>query len=172
MKRVSIPAFFILMGDNHMSGNLPLVIKQVMELLEPILDERGYELVDVEYLSKHGKWILRIYIDKNGGITIDDCAQVSGELGDLLDIKEVIRHEYVLEVSSPGVNRPLKKEKDFARAIGQKIKVTMAAPINGRRNFKGYLRAFQDQTLDLEIEGKRTSLPWQEIEKANLVYEF
>jgi ribosome maturation factor RimP len=172
MKRVSIPAFFILMGDNHMSRNLPLVIKQVMELLEPILDERGYELVDVEYLSKHGKWILRIYIDKNGGITIDDCAQVSGELGDLLDIKEVIRHEYVLEVSSPGVNRPLKKEKDFARAIGQKIKVTMSAPINGRRNFNGYLRAFQDQTLDLEIEGKRTSLPWQEIEKANLVYEF
>lgn len=149
-----------------------MVIKQVMELLEPILDERGYELVDVEYLSKHGKWILRIYIDKNGGITIDDCAQVSGELGDSLDIKEVIRHEYVLEVSSPGVNRPLKKEKDFARAIGQKIKVTMSAPINGRRNFKGYLRAFQDQTLDLEIEGKRTSLPWQEIEKANLVYEF
>ncbi len=149
-----------------------MIIKKIVNLLEPILDERGYELVDVEYLSKHGKWILRIYIDKNGGITIDDCAQVSEEFGDLLDIKEVIKHEYVLEVSSPGVNRPLKKEKDFTRAIGQKIRVTISAPINGRRNFKGYLQGFQDRTLHLEIDGKRISLPWQEIEKANLVYEF
>ena len=100
------------------------IAKRIIDLVEPILDEVGYELVDVEYLSKYGKWVLRVYIDKEGGISIDDCVQVSEELGDLIDIKEIIEHEYVLEVSSPGLNRPLKKEKDFSRAIDRKIKVT------------------------------------------------
>ena len=119
-----------------------LITKQVADLVQPILDEIGFELVDVEYLSKYGKWVLRMYIDREGGVTIDDCARVSRELGDLIDIKNVIEHEYVLEVSSPGIDRPLKKEKDFIRAIGKKIKVKMAFPINGRRNFSGRLKDF------------------------------
>ena len=148
------------------------ITKQITDLADPVLDEIGFELVDVEYLAKHGRWVLRIYIDKDGGVTIDDCARVSGELGDLIDIKEIIENEYVLEVSSPGVNRPLKKEKDFIRAVGKKIKVRMVAPVNGRQNFSGYLKDFKDSNLYLEEESGLITLPCQEIDKANLVYEF
>lgn len=145
---------------------------RIADLVEPILGEFGFELVDVEYLSKYGRWVLRIYIDKNGGITIDDCAKVSGELGDLIDIKDIINHEYVLEVSSPGLNRPLRKETDFMRFVGRKIKVRMSVPQKGRRNFTGYLKVFHNRTLVLEMEEELINLPLSEVEKANLVYEF
>lgn len=155
------------MPDNNLS-----IAEQVANFIEPILDDMRFELVDLEYLSKYGKWVLRIYIDKEGGVTIDDCAMVSRELGDLIDIKDIIQHEYILEVSSPGVDRPLKKEKDFTRMINKKIKVKMVNMINGRRNYIGYLKSFQNKTLYLEIDGELIPLPWLEIEKANLVYEF
>ena len=149
-----------------------IITKQISELVEPVLEEIGFELVDVEYLSKHGKWVLRLFIDKNAGVTIDDCARVSGEIGDLIDVKDVIEHEYVLEVSSPGLNKTLKKERDFIRAIGKKIKMRTAVPIKGRRNFTGYLRDFQKDTLYVEMEDGLVTLPWSEGDKANLVYEF
>jgi len=149
-----------------------VITTRISDLVEPILDELSFELVNVEYLSERGRWILRIYIDKEGGVTIDDCAMISGELGDLIDIKGIIEHEYVLEVSSPGLNRPLKKEADFLRVIGKKIKVRMAVPVNGRRNFSGYLKDVRDQILYIEAEGGLVTLPWPEIDKANLVYEF
>jgi len=145
---------------------------QVSELVQPVLEEIGFELVEVEYLSKYGRWVLIIYIDKEGGVSIDDCAKVSGEIGDLIDIKSVIDHEYVLEVSSPGLNRPLNKETDFVRAVGKKIKVRMKDPIDARRNFTGYLKEFRDRTLYLEAGDEMITLSWPGIEKANLVYEF
>ena len=148
------------------------ITRQVSDLVEPILDEIGFELVDVEYLSKYGRWVLRLYIDKDGGVTVDDCARVSGEIGDVIDVKDIITHEYVLEVSSPGLNRPLKKERDLIWAIGKRIKVRMLAPVMGRRNFSGYLRDFQDGILHLETEGKIVAISWPEVDKANLVYEF
>jgi ribosome maturation factor RimP len=92
---------------------------RVFELIEPLLYDMGYELLEVEYLSNYGRWVLRLYIDKENGVTIDDCADVSRELGDIIDIKEIIDHEYVLEVSSPGLNRPLRREKDFYKGCGQ-----------------------------------------------------
>ena len=149
-----------------------LITKQVADLVEIILDEMGFELVDVEYLSDHGRWVLRLYMDKDGGVTIDDCAMASRGIGDLIDVKDIIPHEYTLEVSSPGLNRPLKKEKDFIRAIGKKINVKMVAPVKGRRNFTGHLRNFQDNNLSLEMEFGLVTLPWSEVGKANLVYEF
>jgi ribosome maturation factor RimP len=155
-----------------MASTLSLISKKVTDLIEPIIDGMCIELVDVEYVSNQGRWILRIYIDKAGGITVDDCARVSHEIEDLIDVKEIIEHEYVLEVSSPGLNRPLKKEKDFIRALDKKIKVRMAVPVMGRRNFTGYLKKFQAQTLYLEMESGHVTLPWREIDKANLVYEF
>jgi ribosome maturation factor RimP len=155
-----------------MLNNNLSIVEQVANLIEPILDDMSFELVDLEYLSKYGKWVLRIYIDNEGGVTIDDCAKVSRELGDLIDIKDIIQHEYILEVSSPGVDRPLKKEKDFTRMINKKIKVRMVNMINGRRNYIGYLKRFQNKKLYLEIDGELISLPWSEVEKANLVYEF
>lgn len=143
-----------------------------MDLASPVLEEIGFELVDVEYLSDHGRWVLRIYIDKDQGVTIEDCARISRELGDLIDIKDIIDHEYVLEVSSPGLNRPLKKEKDFFRAIGKKIKVRMTEPMNGRRNFSGSLRDFREKTLYLEVESGLVRLSLPDVDRANLIYEF
>jgi len=147
-------------------------IKDVSRLVEPILDEMGLELVDVEYLSERGRWVLRIYADKDGGITLDDCARVSRQVGDLIEIKNIVQHEYVLEVSSPGLNRPLKKEKDFLWAVGKKVKITMRESIQGRRRFTGYLKKFCERTLYLDLENDSVVLPWQDVEKANLVYEF
>ncbi len=149
-----------------------IITKQVADLVEPILGEMGFELVDVQYLPKYGRWVLRLYIDTEGGVTIDDCARVSREIGDLIDVKDVIMHEYILEVSSPGLNRPLKKEADFIWARGKRVKVRMVKPVNGRRNFTGYLKNFEDGTLYVEAEGSLMALPWVEVEKANLVYEF
>lgn len=149
-----------------------LITKEVADLVEPILDEMGFELVDAEYLSMHGRWVLRLYIDKGGGVTIDDCARVSEEIGDLIDIKDIITHEYTLEVSSPGLDRPLKKEKDLVWAIGRRVKVRMVAPLDGRRNFTGCLRNFEDGTLYVETEGTLVALPWLDVDKANLVHEY
>lgn len=155
-----------------MPSNLISITGRIEEIAEPILDEMGYELVNVEYLSKNGKWVLRIFIDKEGGVTIDDCARVSNELGDLIDVKDVIEHEYIFEVSSPGLNRPLKKEKDFLVSIGKKIKIKTSSPISDRRNFSGRLIRFQDNTIFLDTEKGPIEIQRSKIEKANLIYEF
>ena len=145
---------------------------KLTQIIEPIVDEMGFELVDVEYLSEHGRWVLRIYVDKEGGITLDECARVSREVGDLIDVKDIIQHKYVLEVSSPGLNRPLKREKDFQRAVGKKIEIKMAIPVEGRRHFIGYLRKFQGDTLYLEVENNLVPLSLRDVKRSKLVYEF
>ena len=99
------------------------IVERVADLIEPVLEEMEFELVDTEYLRDHGRWILRLYIDREDGVTIDDCVAVSREIGDLIDVKDIVEHEYVLEVSSPGLNRPLKKDKDFYRVLGKKVKI-------------------------------------------------
>jgi ribosome maturation factor RimP len=145
---------------------------KVASLVEPILQEMDFELVDVEFLHSQGRWILRLTIDREGGITVDDCAKVSRELGDLIDVKDLIRQRYFFEISSPGLDRPLKKEKDLLRALGKKIKVTMKTPIQGRRNYSGLLTDFADGTLYMEMEQGEAALPWAQVQKANLIYEF
>jgi len=140
--------------------------------VEPILEEMGYELVDVEYVSIYGRWILRLFVDKEGGVTIGDCARISEELGDLIDVKEIIRHEYNLEVSSPGLDRPLKKEKDLSRGLGKRVKIRMTTPLEGRRNFTGVLLRYGDGILHLDVDGQEVALPWPDVAKANLIYEF
>lgn len=149
-----------------------LVSKDVNRLIEPVLDEMGFELVDTEYLSEHGKWVLRIYADGEGGITVGDCARISKEISALIEAKDVLQHEYVLEVSSPGLNRPLKRERDFQRAVGKKIKVKMLNPVKDRKNFTGYLKAYKNGILYIEMTNELVPLPWQDVKKANLVYEF
>ena len=155
-----------------MSDAVDSDIKDVTLLVEPVLVEMGFELVDVQYLSEHGKMVLRIYADRDGGITLDDCALLSREIADLLDVKDIVQHEYVLEVSSPGLNRPLKREKDFLSAVGRKVKIKMVRPLNGQRNFNGKLRGFQDGILHVETVNNLFLLRWQDVEKANIVYEF
>ena len=146
-------------------------MRVVGNIIEPVIDELGYELLDVEYVVERGRWTLRIYIDKEGGVSVNDCAIVSKEVSPILDVEDPIDNSYVLEVSSPGLNRPLTKEKHFVWAIGKKIKVKTEMPIQGRRNFTGLLQDFKDGTLFLNIEGEIFSLSYDNIEKANLVYE-
>jgi ribosome maturation factor RimP len=155
-----------------MTNRAQTIVKGISDLAGGILEEMGFELVDVEYVSSQGRWVLRLFIDKEGGVTIDDCARVSSELGDLIDVKNFIDHSYVLEISSPGLDRPLKKEKDILNAMNKRIKLKMVTPVKGQRNYSGYLRDFKDGTLHLETEGGLVALPWHEVEKANLIYEF
>lgn len=155
-----------------MSDSAELGIRKLTEFIAPVLDGMGFELIDVEYVSEHGRWVLRIYADKEGGITLDDCVHVSREVGVLIDVKDIIKNDYVLEVSSPGLNRPLKKEKDFLWAVGKKIKVRTTAAVNGRRRFTGYLQKFEENVLYVEIDNDIFMLPFKDIEKANVVYEF
>ena len=152
--------------------NISGIRDRVFSLIEPVLEDIGFELVEVEYLSMHGRWILRLYIDKEGGVTIDDCADVSRDLGDIIDVKEIIDHEYVLEVSSPGLNRPLRKEKDFINVIGSNVKLKMAQDLNGRKNFTGKLKDYNNRTVFLETDGTIIELPFDDVEKSNLIYDF
>ena len=111
------------------------------ELIMPLIEQHQFELVDVEYVKEGGNWYLRAYIDKPGGITVDDCELVSRALSDLLDEHDFIEDAYILEVSSPGLGRPLKKDKDFARSIGEEVDVKTFRAIQHQKDFTGILKA-------------------------------
>lgn len=144
------------------------VIQSVTALVIPLLDEEGMELVDIGYRKEAVGWVLRLFIDKEPGITLDDCANISRELGNLLDVKDVIAHPYHLEISSPGFNRPLKKEKDFCRFKGKKVRIKTAHPIGNRRNFVGILSDYRDGTIYVTIGQELFAIPYKELVKANL----
>ena len=152
-------------------GKAP-VTQSVTELIEPGLLADGLELVDVEFKKEGPSWVLRIYIDKEGGVTVADCQKVSRLAGDLIEIEEVIEPVYTLEVSSPGLNRVLKKEKDFHKYSGKKIYVQCHAPMDGRKKFTGILTDFIDQSIHLEVDGQPYTIPLNLVAKANLVIEF
>ena len=152
-------------------GKAP-VTQSVTELIEPGLLADGLELVDVEFNKEGKNWILRIYIDREGGVTLADCQKVSRLAGDLIEVEEVIEPVYTLEVSSPGLNRVLKKEKDFLKYSGKKIYVQCHAPMDGRKKFTGILTDFIDQSIHLEVDGQHYTIPLNLVAKANLVIEF
>ena len=120
--------------------------------LLPLMEEHKFELVDVEYVREAGLWYLRAYIDKEGGITVDDCEVVSRELGDWLDKEDFIADSYILEVSSPGLGRPLKKEKDFVRSMGKDVDVRLYRQLNKQKEFTGALSAYDENTVTLTME--------------------
>ena len=151
-------------------GKAP-VTQSVTELIEPGLLADGLELVDVEFKKEGKNWILRIYIDREGGVTLADCQKVSRLAGDLIEVEEVIEPVYTLEVSSPGLNRVLKKEKDFLKYSGKKIYVQCHAPMDGRKKFTGILTGFIDQSIHLEVDGQQYAIPLSLVAKANLVIE-
>ena len=122
------------------------------ELLIPILTKYEFELVDVEYVKEAGTWYLRAYIDKPGGIAINDCEVVSRELSDLLDKKDFIDDSYILEVSSPGLGRPLKKDRDFARSIGEEVEIRTYRAIDRQKEFVGILKRYDDETVTIAYE--------------------
>lgn len=147
------------------------VTESIEGLIIPILDENRLELVDVEYKKEGRNWVLRIYIDKDGGVTVDDCSLVSHQIEDLIDVEEIIATSYTLEVSSPGLDRPLKKEKDFLRFKGKRAHVTTYTPIYQQKNFRGILLDFKDDTLILETDGRQVVIPRKQISKARLEIE-
>ncbi len=147
------------------------LLEKLNLLLESVIQDLGYELLDIEYLMERGRWVLRIYIDTEGGVSLNDCVLVTKEISPILDVEDPIENSYVLEVSSPGLNRPLTKEKHFLWAIGKKVKIRTEEPVEGRKNFTGLLEDYKDGTAYVNVDGKLFSLSFENIEKANLVYE-
>jgi len=133
-------------------------------LLLPMMEEHHFELVDVEFVKEAGTWYLRAYIDKPGGITIDDCEAVSRKLSDLLDEKDFIEEAYILEVSSPGLGRPLKKDKDLERSLGESVEVKLFRALDKQKEFSGILKSWDKDTVTLEFEDKAGLT----IERANI----
>ena len=138
-------------------------------LVESTVQGLGYELVDFE-LSQRGR-MLRVFLDKPGGVTIDDCAQVSNHLSRLLAVEMDYDYDR-LEVSSPGLDRPLKKESDFVRFAGQKVQLKLRIPLEGRKNFIGMLQGIEAGEVQLDVDGVKTSIPLGNVEKARLVPQF
>ena len=122
------------------------------ELILPIVEANGFELVDVEYVREGGSWYLRAYIDKEGGITVDDCEIVSRAFSDRLDENDFIEDAYILEVSSPGLGRPLKKEKDYRRSMGKELEIRTYRAVDRCREFYGVLTAYDDDSVTIEEE--------------------
>jgi ribosome maturation factor RimP len=146
--------------------------RQVEEVAEALVVSEGMELVDLEYRREGPRWMLRLFIDKEGGVTVDDCARISRELGDLLDVKDLIPQSYVLEVSSPGLNRRIRKREDFSRFVGQRVQLWLSSPKEGRRKILGYLVGVEGEEVVVTSTEGRFSVPLKDIAKANLIYEF
>jgi ribosome maturation factor RimP len=147
-----------------------LDVAQVEKLVVPLLEQETAELVDLEVVQDSGRRVLRFYLDKPGGISLDDCEHLSNRIGALLDEADAFPGSYVLEVSSPGLDRVVKKEKDFIRFTGQAAKVRLRLPQDGRRNFKGTLQGFADGKVLLDCEGKRFEFPLALLDEARLDY--
>ncbi len=142
-------------------------------MLEPIVSEKGFELVDVEYVKEGGTWYLRAYIDKEGGITIDDCETVSRAFSERLDQEDYIEDAYIMEVSSPGLGRPLKKEKDYARSMGKELEIRTYRAIDKQKEFYGILTAYDNNSVTIEMEdGSERTFAKNEIALIRLAFDF
>lgn len=159
-----------------MSKGHPDLIERIKAVAFPLVEREGLELVDVEFRREQGGWVLRFYIDKEGGVSLADCETVSARLGNTLDMEDLIDHPYTLEVSSPGLNRPLKREADFIRFAGRLVRITTAQPVGGRHRFVGRLLGYQNGNVILEVETPRQGvsmemIPYSAITKARLEVE-
>ena len=148
------------------------IYQLVTDLVEPTLKGSDIELVDVEYKKTGKTWSLRVFIDKNQGVTVDDCQRLSREIEDLIAIHELIADRYVLEVSSPGLDRPLKKETDFIRNKGKQVLVKTYLPINSSKTNTGTIKDFSNDTLFLENEKKTFEISLSNIAQAKLIFKF
>ena len=142
------------------------------KLLSPIMERHGFELVDVEYIKEGGQWYLRVYIDKPGGITINDCEEVSREFSDILDKEDYIEDSYIFEVSSPGLGRPLKKERDFQRSLGEEIEIRTYRIVEGKKEFRGTLKRFDKDTVTIEQEEEERTFERKDIALIRLAFDF
>ena len=146
--------------------------QKLTDMLRPAVEETGKELLGVEFISAGNNSILRLFIDHENGINVDDCAEVSRQVGAILDVEDPISSEYNLEVSSPGLDRPLFELTHFKEVIGETVNVKLSMPLNGRRKFKGILSAIENDTLIVEVDGIDYELVISNVDKANLVAKF
>jgi ribosome maturation factor RimP len=148
-------------------------LEKIGEMVEPVVQSEGFELVDLQFMKGGKQSFIRIFIDKEGGITLDDCQNISSQVGALLDVEDIIDCHYILEVSSPGLDRPLKKEADFIRCKGKMIRLFLRDPLEKRSEFSGKIIDFKDNYLILEEKkvGKMI-VPFEKIKKAQIEIEF
>lgn len=147
-------------------------IKGIDGLLSPVVESLGYELIELEYLNDQGRWILRLYIDypeSDRGITISDCEKVSRVVGSVLEVEDSIPGKYNLEVSSPGIERPLRREKDFEKYKGRTVKIKTFRKIANRKNFKGELSGITNGAVDIMVDAERIEIPVEAISHARLI---
>jgi ribosome maturation factor RimP len=142
------------------------------ELFEPVVSGMGYELIEIEHFPnpKHG--VLRLYIDKEGGVNVEDCSSVSRQISALIDVEDPVSGQFNLEISSPGLDRPLRRVKDFQRFTGSLVKIKTVVPMDGQRNFKGRLLKADEEVLVIETDTEEISMPMSAVDKARVVPEF
>lgn len=152
--------------------NQQKIIEKIEKIVTPVANEMGLSLVDIEYMQDGGYWYVRIYVENlNGEITLEECAAISGKIDE--DVDKLIEQRFFLEVSSPGIERPLKKIEDFIRFKGEKIKVSLKHKINDKKSFEGIITECKDNIIFLEIEEENiVEIPFSEVKKANIIYEF
>ncbi len=148
------------------------VVESIIEMVEPLINEEALDLVDVEYKKLGKTWTLRIFIDSDRGVTVDDCQKVSRQVGDMIEIDDLISNPFVLEVSSPGLDRPLKKEKDFLRFKNKAIQVKTFSPMENRKNFRGTIQDCKNNILFLDEEGVSIEISLDKISQAKPIIEF
>lgn len=146
--------------------------QKLTEMLRPAVEETGKSLLGIEFISAGNNSVLRLFIDHENGIDVDDCAEVSRQVSALLDVEDPISSEYNLEVSSPGVDKPLFEKEHFEAVIGEVVNVKISMPLNGRRKFKGPLVAIENDTLIIEVDGIDYEIVISNVDKANLVAKF
>jgi ribosome maturation factor RimP len=160
-------------GAAGWSGTATEVVARVRDLAEPILADLGLELVDIEFRRETQGWVLRLYMDRPGGVTLQDCQRVSEELGDHLDVEDVIDHAYHLEVSSPGLDRPLTRDADFLTFAGKAARITTREAVGGQKNFHGRLAGLTEDAVLMDLpDGRRVAIPRGFIARARLQPEF
>ena len=146
---------------------------QTEEWILPILEKYNFELVDVEYVKEGSNWYLRAYIDKEGGITVDDCETVAREMNEILDREDYIEDSYIFEVSSPGLGRPLKKEKDYVRSMGKELEIRTYRSINGSKEFYGILTDYDEKNVTIQTEeDKKLTFAKTDIALIRLAFDF
>jgi ribosome maturation factor RimP len=164
-----MPAFFV-SGSEKMDAT----VSRVWELAAPLAAKEAMEIVDIEFRHEgsRGGRVLRLYLDKDGGPNVDDLSRVSRELSDVLDSTDAVEGAYTLEVSSPGINRPLRRPEHFARFVGKRIRVRTRDMINGRRSFLGTLEEAGAEHITLKVEGTQVQIPFSLIEKSNYEHDW
>ncbi len=170
---MGVAHFFIL--SRVIGFRLQSYRERIWKIAEPALRAEGLELVEIECLRMKSRWLVRIYIDKPGGVTLDDCQAASNLMGDLLDLHDIPPGSYTLEVSSPGLDRPLVREEDFQKYKGSRVNIKTSEKIEGSRNFHGTLLDFADEgggkALIVDVDGKIYRIPKDKVLKAHLAYE-